>query len=115
TRSPHAFLGRLHEAPHNEKSPLLRGFLEEPTPGFEPGTPSLRVNRICPLQSSVGPCRQGVSVSRAWRGLVRTIRCGPYTTHGAASRVGARPESPARSPRSPRSSRGSGVVVASAC
>ena len=25
------------------KSPVLRGFCEEPTPGLEPGTPSLRV------------------------------------------------------------------------
>jgi hypothetical protein len=28
---------------HKEKTPPERGFLMEPTPGFEPGTPSLRV------------------------------------------------------------------------
>src|SRR2546426_503670 len=42
-RCPQAFLGPSATMLNNEKPPLLRGFLEKPTPGFEPGTPSLRV------------------------------------------------------------------------
>jgi uncharacterized cupredoxin-like copper-binding protein len=36
---PQVVFGAWSAAAYNEKSPLQRGFLEEPTPGFEPGTP----------------------------------------------------------------------------
>jgi hypothetical protein len=62
-RCPQVVSGDSPAAPYNEKPPLLRGFLEEPTPGFEPGTPSLRVNRVCPKGSPVGLYIQRVSVS----------------------------------------------------
>src|SRR5437667_124368 len=40
----------------------------EPTTGFEPGTPSLRVNRICPEESPVGLSRQELSVHSTLEG-----------------------------------------------
>jgi integrase len=48
----------------SKKTPANR----EPTPGFEPGTPSLRVNRICPLESPLGLYIQRGSVSSTLEG-----------------------------------------------
>ena len=63
---------------------LYRALSKKPTPGFEPGSPSLRVNRICPRESPVGLCRHEVSVSSTLEGTRLDNRMrpiyGPRTT-----------------------------------
>jgi hypothetical protein len=48
--------------------------------------PIQRVNRICPLESCVGLCRQASLSPAPSRGLVGPIGCGPYTAHDRVRR-----------------------------